>query len=635
MRLDLVWLAAIAVGLAACSSGSSAGGNKPPVCGDGVLDPGDVCDDGDRNSDTAPDACRTDCMPAGCGDGVVDSGEECDDGTRNGNGPAACRNDCTRPGPCGNGTLDPGEECDPRLAANGCEADCTWSVPATCGAWATPVMDARRGTATGPYGYRVELDDRYASADLTTRCNENNGVDQVVAFAVSTPGDLIVSLELPAAGDGDIAISVRDACDDPLAERACGPRLGLNDPSGTLIVRDIATGLYFVIVDVFTAEPIGPFAARIELRPPLGAGDACRPDGTWGRCDPAGGTLACVDPDLDGAGSCVPASTGACGDAAGPCAEGRACRPETARAGTCTATCGDGRLDSGEACDDGNAVDGDGCSAGCGAEGTSCPDAVDLSARWDGATRHAVWKGRGMDFLPPPGAPGHRALARFRAPAAGVYDFTLEKGVAIYVRSSCETTTWLDRDEEPWMPTTRVALAAGEEVFVDARPFWDDFFLHVSSTTCGDGVQVLPETCDDGNTSPGDGCSPTCVGGGSSCTDPAPIVWDPATRRAVWEGAAPGDGAQLEYSCRGTPVRSRVGRFVAPAPGRYRFTVGTHWAERVWLAVRSTCDAAGTDRTCDMGLSSSRAGTRRGRSTWPPARRCSRSSRRKAIPPSG
>jgi len=61
-------------------------------CGDGIIQAGlgEVCDDGGSNSDTVPDACRTDCQPAACGDGVVDSGEECDDGnTTSGDGCSA------------------------------------------------------------------------------------------------------------------------------------------------------------------------------------------------------------------------------------------------------------------------------------------------------------------------------------------------------------------------------------------------------------------------------------------------------------------------------------------------------------------------------------------------------------------
>lgn len=52
----------------------------PEPCGDGDLDPGELCDDGPANSDTAPDACRTSCQPASCGDSVTDAGEACDDG---------------------------------------------------------------------------------------------------------------------------------------------------------------------------------------------------------------------------------------------------------------------------------------------------------------------------------------------------------------------------------------------------------------------------------------------------------------------------------------------------------------------------------------------------------------------------
>jgi hypothetical protein len=49
-----------------------------PVCGNGILEEGEECDDGTLNSDTTPDACRLDCTNPGCGDGVVDSSETCD-----------------------------------------------------------------------------------------------------------------------------------------------------------------------------------------------------------------------------------------------------------------------------------------------------------------------------------------------------------------------------------------------------------------------------------------------------------------------------------------------------------------------------------------------------------------------------
>jgi cysteine-rich repeat protein len=49
-------------------------------CGDGKVDAGEECDDGERNS-TSPDAhCRPDCGLSRCGDGIIDSTEICDDG---------------------------------------------------------------------------------------------------------------------------------------------------------------------------------------------------------------------------------------------------------------------------------------------------------------------------------------------------------------------------------------------------------------------------------------------------------------------------------------------------------------------------------------------------------------------------
>ena len=51
-------------------------------CGNGELDPGEECDDGNASS---ADDCRTDCTVPRCGDGIVDPGEACDGG-----GPAGC-----------------------------------------------------------------------------------------------------------------------------------------------------------------------------------------------------------------------------------------------------------------------------------------------------------------------------------------------------------------------------------------------------------------------------------------------------------------------------------------------------------------------------------------------------------------
>jgi cysteine-rich repeat protein len=132
------------------------------VCGDGVRVPGcEACDDGSGNSDVLADACRTTCARATCGDGAIDTGEQCDDGNRTdcdgcdahcavepgsvcGDGernracgeecdhgpnndavPDSCRTDCRMPA-CGDGVVDGGETCDDgnALSCDGCAFDC-------------------------------------------------------------------------------------------------------------------------------------------------------------------------------------------------------------------------------------------------------------------------------------------------------------------------------------------------------------------------------------------------------------------------------------------------------------------------------------------------------------------------------
>ena len=67
----------------------------PAECGNGIVEAGEACDDGFANSDTIPNACRTDCSEARCGDGVVDQGEACDPAAEE---PAlGCSDECLLP----------------------------------------------------------------------------------------------------------------------------------------------------------------------------------------------------------------------------------------------------------------------------------------------------------------------------------------------------------------------------------------------------------------------------------------------------------------------------------------------------------------------------------------------------------
>ena len=96
-------------------------------CGDGILEQWEECDNGEFNSDIAPNACRTDCRFSYCGDTILDADEECDDGNQNPDD--GCNALCLRAF-CGNGLIETGESCDngffnSNTEANACRMDCT------------------------------------------------------------------------------------------------------------------------------------------------------------------------------------------------------------------------------------------------------------------------------------------------------------------------------------------------------------------------------------------------------------------------------------------------------------------------------------------------------------------------------
>jgi cysteine-rich repeat protein len=95
------------------------------TCGNGVVDfvVGEQCDDGNL---VGNDGCEADCKLPRCGDHVLNTaaGEECDDGNQtDGDG---CSRDCVSNEMCGNNVRDPGEECDDgnRTDHDGCQSNC-------------------------------------------------------------------------------------------------------------------------------------------------------------------------------------------------------------------------------------------------------------------------------------------------------------------------------------------------------------------------------------------------------------------------------------------------------------------------------------------------------------------------------
>ena len=107
------------------------------LCGNGVVEPGEACDDGPRNGSYG--LCADDCSGLGsrCGDSLVDGDYElCDEGALNGTY-GRCAAACDGPAPfCGNGFTEAegGEACDDG-ERNGdygyCKTDCSAPGP-TC-----------------------------------------------------------------------------------------------------------------------------------------------------------------------------------------------------------------------------------------------------------------------------------------------------------------------------------------------------------------------------------------------------------------------------------------------------------------------------------------------------------------------
>src|ERR1044071_5691910 len=148
-QLGLLCLGAFAVALTACASNDVTLCEKANIlcpanthcagleavcipnsnlCGDGVKDPGEVCDDGNtHNEDDCSDDCKSDLS---CGNGITDVHakvpEQCDDGKdRNGKIGSSCSATCQFV-KCGNGGVEQGELCDDSniTPGDGCSATC-------------------------------------------------------------------------------------------------------------------------------------------------------------------------------------------------------------------------------------------------------------------------------------------------------------------------------------------------------------------------------------------------------------------------------------------------------------------------------------------------------------------------------
>jgi cysteine-rich repeat protein len=205
-----------------------------PICGNGIVEAGEQCDEGAANSDSAPDACRTSCRLAYCGDFAIDTGEACDDGPQNGRAPSRCHEDCTL-NVCGDGVVLGDEVCDDGNTEDDddCRGDCSQDFT-LCG---NAVIDPGEGCDLGdgvnsndvPDTCRVDCQPPRCGdgvRDSGEACDDGNTVDDLTCSATcqNRCGDGVINPNLGEecdAGDGVNGVSP-SRCKDGCVATWCG-----------------------------------------------------------------------------------------------------------------------------------------------------------------------------------------------------------------------------------------------------------------------------------------------------------------------------------------------------------------------------------------------------------------------------
>jgi cysteine-rich repeat protein len=279
----------------------------PPACGDGHIDPGEQCDDGNTVSG---DGCSATCMLEVCGNGILDPGEQCDDGNKvSGDGcSATCKVEV-----CGNGILDPGEQCDDgnKVGGDGCSATCKLEV---CG---NGILDP---------GEQCDDGNKVSGDGCSSTCKF-----EVCGNGILDPGE--------QCDDGNKVSG--DGCSSTCRREVCGN--GILDPGeqcddGNTVSGDGCSSS--CKLEAICGDGV------------VGPGEQCDD----GNRTPGDGCSASCQREVCGNGILDPGEQ--CDD--GNTTSGDGC------SATCKLeVCGNGVLDAGEQCDDGNTVGGDGCDAQC------------------------------------------------------------------------------------------------------------------------------------------------------------------------------------------------------------------------------------------------------------------------------
>ncbi|MBI3783441.1 MAG: DUF4215 domain-containing protein [Deltaproteobacteria bacterium] len=201
------------------------------ACGNGIVTAPEQCDDGNRVNG---DGCDNNCTFTACGNGIVTAPEQCDDGNRvNGDG---CDNNCTPTG-CGNGILTPPEQCDDgnRINGDGCDSQCRLPTPTPT---FTPTITSTPSRTPSPTQTRTPTHTGTPTQTFTpapTRCS-GNSPDLNPGYCNSEVNDCLhewctqISPEKNSRGLPSRRLECRNndpTCDHSLGDDVCAFQLSL------------------------------------------------------------------------------------------------------------------------------------------------------------------------------------------------------------------------------------------------------------------------------------------------------------------------------------------------------------------------------------------------------------------------
>lgn len=462
------------------TDGEAADAPRSMRCGNLMMEGSEECDDGNTDPD---DGCSADCMLE-CGDGRVSGDETCDVAIADGE-PGACPADCDDGDSCTVDAID-GTECAPECAHAPITAIVSGDMCCPPGADSTTDTDCMSTCGDGIVSGTETCDTAIASTEAgacPTACDDgdacttdglaNDGTCSAICEATpitaAADGDMCCPAGLTLADDsdcpamcGDGVLSMGESCDTGIASGAGACPVTCDD--GSVCTTD----------SVSMPGTCDAVCASAPITMPINGDGCCPPGATMatdtdctGRCGDGIVQMGetCDTAIMSGAGRCP---------TAGMCNDAMACTSDRlVGGGTCSASCvntpitmpmnGDGCCPSGATI----ATDSD-CPRVCGDGVVTAPEACDtaiMSGAGSCPTMCNDMMACTRDTLTGSACSRRCTFTPITMPMGG--DGCCPAGATIGTDSDCP-----------------------------AR--------------CGDMVITAPETCDDGNTMSGDGCSSMC-----------------------------------------------------------------------------------------------------------------------------